>query len=46
MQDTAKCLVITFISPPFWARILRPGTKRAELLRWVLRMPLEWLLRI
>jgi len=38
-------MILTFISPPFWARILKPGTKRAEALRMMLRLPLG-LLRI
>ena len=46
ISDTAKVLLITFISPPFWARILKPGTRRAMLLRLLLRLPLVWILRI
>ena len=47
IQDPVKVLFITFISPPFWARIFTPGTKgfkRAEVVRGMLRMPLGFLL--
>ena len=46
LQDSLKVLFITFVSPPFWARILKPGTKRAEALRCLLRLPIGWILRI
>jgi hypothetical protein len=47
IQDGVKVLLITFLSPPFWARIFTPGTKgfkRAEIVRGIIRMPLGWLL--
>jgi hypothetical protein len=46
ISDTVKVLVITFISPPFWARILKPGTRRATIMRVLIRMPLSAVLRI
>ena len=33
VQDPIKVLLISFVSPAFWARCLKPGTKRAEALR-------------
>ena len=46
VSDTVKVVLITFISPPFWARILKPGTRRATVTRLLLRMPLSAMLRI
>jgi hypothetical protein len=37
IQEPIKVILISFISPPFWAKILKPGTKRAEALRAALR---------
>ena len=32
-----QVIMIAFISPPFWSRLLKPGTKRAERLRFCMR---------
>ena len=41
VQDVIKVLLISFISPAFWARILTPGTKRAERLRFCMRLTIN-----
>ena len=41
VQDPIKVLLISFVSPAFWARCLKPGTKRAEYLRMCLRATLN-----
>ena len=33
VQDLIKVLLISFISPAFWSKILKPGTKRDQYLR-------------
>ena len=33
VQDSIKVLLISFISPAFWSKILKPGTKRDQYLR-------------
>ena len=37
IQEVIKVLLICFISPPFFSRILRPNTKRAQLVRLCMR---------
>jgi hypothetical protein len=41
VQDPIKVLLISFVSPAFWVRFLKPGTKRAEYLRMCLRAVLN-----
>ena len=40
-SSLAQVLLIAFISPPFWSKILTPGTKRAERVRFCLRLALN-----
>jgi hypothetical protein len=37
IQENIKVILVTIIAPQFWARFLKPGTKRAEALRAVMQ---------
>jgi hypothetical protein len=37
VQDPIKVLLISFVSPAFWSKCLKPGTKRDQYLRMCLR---------
>jgi hypothetical protein len=36
-QENVKVLLVTVVAPQFWARILKPDTKRAEILRAIMQ---------
>ena len=37
VQDPIKVTLVAFCSPAFWSGLLKPGTKRAEIMRMCLR---------
>ena len=41
VQDPIKVLLISFVSPPFWSKCLKPGTKRDQYLRMCMRLTLN-----
>jgi hypothetical protein len=43
VQDSIKVLLITFLSPAFWSRILKPGSGRAAKLQWCMRSAISGL---
>ena len=43
VQDSVKVLLISFVSPPFWSRVLKPGSGRAAKLQWCMRAAISGL---